>query len=289
MQVVEFFAGIGGMALALPEGFVLRAASDQDAAAREAHAANHGVPVHPQDLATVTEADLVASGARDAAWLLSPPCQPFTRRGAGRDVDDPRCRGLLRMIELLPALRPRRVLLENVVGFHGSRAHALLVAALRGIDHETRDVEACPSDAGWPVRRPRQFVVSSADGLGEPAATAVLPPGLDAILDPRHDEQPELRVPPAWLERIGRIDAPRLPLPTVTRSYGHSASGGGPIVLGSSGPRFLSPEEILRLHGFPASFALPATRDLRTRWRLAGNSVHVACVREIAALWGAAS
>lgn len=283
MRVIELFAGIGGMALALPDGFELVAAFDQDAAAREVHELNHGVPVLPQDLATIDEARLARAGAEGTCWLLSPPCQPFTRRGPRRDVDDPRCRGLLRIIELLPKLRPRALLLENVAGFHGSVAHARLVAALRELGHEVAVAQACPSEEGWPIRRPRQFVVSREGGLRERAPPSGSTRALEELLDPAADQAMELRVPDAWLRKLGPVGPPAIPLVTITRAYGHSATG-GPLLARPGGARFLSPEEILRLHAFPEGFAFPSAMDLRTRRRLAGNSVHVASVRSVAAM-----
>jgi site-specific DNA-cytosine methylase len=278
MRVMELFAGIGGLALALPRGFELVAAFDQDAEAGATHALNHGVPVGAIDLAGACAADLASHEA--GAWLLSPPCQPFTRRGLGRDVDDPRCRGLLRLIELMSELRPRRVLVENVVGFHGSRAHERLVAALHGLGHDVACVQDCPSEHGAPIRRPRQFVVSSADGLAPAGTTRDEAAPLDA------DPSPDLDVPLAWHPKLVGHEAPGLPLPTVTRSYGRAITGAGPILLGPRGPRFLSPEEILRLHAFPRGFRFEESLPLRARWRLAGNAVHVGSVRRILARWG---
>ena len=210
----------------------------------------------------------------------------------GRDEDDPRCAALLRLTALLPECRPRRVLVENVPGFHGSRAHARLIAALRALGHDTRDVETCPSEFGAPVRRRRQFVVSSVDGLDACSAGAVSPPrprrSLEEFLDASTD--PALRVPTSVRARV----EDHLPMVgadgiagTFTRSYGRAISGAGPVHWDSGGPIYYSPEEILRLHDFPASFHFPAALDLRTRWRLAGNSVHVGSVQAVASLLGA--
>ena len=290
MRAIELFAGIGGLNLAAPEGVEVVAAYDQDHAARLAHAENHAVPVMALDLASVEAAELQRHEA--PCWLLSPPCQPFTRRGVKRDEDDPRCAGLLRLIGLLATCRPRRVLVENVPGFHGSRAHARLIAALRALGHDTRDVETCPSEFGAPVRRRRQFVVSSADGLGAGAEMRTTRRSLEAILSPledvAHDEA--LRVPQGVRARV----ADHLPMVgpdgiagTFTRSYGRAISGAGPIRWEADGPRYFSPDEILKLHDFPSTFRFPASLDLRTRWRLAGNSVHVGSVRAVASLLGA--
>jgi site-specific DNA-cytosine methylase len=190
------------------------------------------------------------------------------------------------MIELMPALRPRLVLVENVVGFHGSRAHELLVAALGALGHDIADMQDCPSERGAMIRRPRQFVVSSRDGLAPcPSARDAIPPEAVALdADPSAD----LDVPVAWRARFAGHEAPAPPLPTITRSYGRAMTGAGPVLVGPRGPRFLSPEEILRLHEFPAGFRFEASLPLRARWRLAGNAVHVGSVRRILARWGEA-
>ena len=68
MRTIELFAGIGGMALAMPPGFELVAAFDQDEAARAVHSAHHRVPVLPKDLATISEAELLVCRSTEA-WL----------------------------------------------------------------------------------------------------------------------------------------------------------------------------------------------------------------------------
>jgi DNA (cytosine-5)-methyltransferase 1/tRNA (cytosine38-C5)-methyltransferase len=288
VRVLELFAGVGGLRLAAPPGFTVVAAYDQDAAAASTYEANHGERVTRLNLAAVTATELARHGAE--AWLLSPPCQPFTTRGRRRDVDDPRCAALLRLTALLPHCGPRRLLLENVPGFHGSRMHAILTEALRELGHDVRDVTACPSELGAPLRRLRHFVVSSAHGLGEMDSPAPLqdpPPALIDHLDPSPD--PALRIPEEMLPRVrGRLHAvgQEDPIGAFTSSYGRAITGAGPVLLDRGGTRWFSPEEILRLHGFPASFRFPEELTLRTRWRLAGNSVHVDCVRRVASVLG---
>jgi DNA (cytosine-5)-methyltransferase 1/tRNA (cytosine38-C5)-methyltransferase len=284
VRVLELFAGIGGLRLAAPPGFTIVAAYDQDAAAASTYEANHGERVTRVNLSAATAAGLERHEAE--AWLLSPPCQPFTKRGRRRDVDDPRCAALLRLTGLLAHCRPRRLLLENVPGFHGSRMHAILTEKLRDLGHDLRDVTACPTELGAPLRRVRHFVVSSADGLGEmdpPAPLPDPPPALVDHLDPSPD--PVLRIADEMRHRVeGRLHelGDEEPIGAFTSSYGRAITGAGPVLLDDEGPRWFSPEEILRLHGFPASFRFPEGLTLRTRWRLAGNSVHVGCVRRVA-------
>ena len=281
LRALELFAGTGGIGLAFAAVARVVAAYDQDRAAGATFAHNHEAPVHALDLATVSARELDRHEAR--LWLLSPPCQPFTRRGRARDVADPRAAGLLRLVALLPVCRPERVLVENVEGFHGSQAHALLVTVLRALGLEVADVALCPSRFGAPVRRPRQFVLASRDGLG-PLPQLPDPPlpaaDFAPFLDP--DPSPSLTVPERLRPRLLGCRARGAPLATITRSYHHAIRGAGPIVPGPDGPRYLSPQEILRLHAYPPGFGFPAEVDERARYRLAGNSVHVATVARLA-------
>ncbi len=62
-------------------------------------------------------------------WLMSPPCQPFTRQGHQKDVNDGRSQSFLRLIDILPELKnkPDHLLVENVVGFEVSEVRKALL------------------------------------------------------------------------------------------------------------------------------------------------------------------
>jgi tRNA (cytosine38-C5)-methyltransferase len=55
-------------------------------------------------------------------WVMSPPCQPFTRLGKRKDVADHRTDSCSSLLAKLPQLQrmPRYLLLENVQGFETS-------------------------------------------------------------------------------------------------------------------------------------------------------------------------
>jgi site-specific DNA-cytosine methylase len=52
-----------------------------------------------------------------SVWLLSPPCQPFTRQGLQKDTADGRVQSFLRLLDVVPTLAhpPTHILVENVV------------------------------------------------------------------------------------------------------------------------------------------------------------------------------
>jgi DNA (cytosine-5)-methyltransferase 1/tRNA (cytosine38-C5)-methyltransferase len=226
--------------------------------------------VHGWNLAGVTAAALRGFDG----WWLSPPCQPFTVKGAQRDLDDPRSAALRRLLDLLPDLRPWAVAVENVPPFLGSRAHAALIQALDGY-HVWQGV-LCPTDLGIPAARRRAFVVACRDPLVEPPGTQRAPGSLQDYLDP--DPDPALWLTPDVVARHRAV----LPVhpdraECFASSYGRSVLRSGSYLPTPTGPRRFSPAEISRLYGLPTDWPVPRA----VAWRLVGNSVSVDCVRHV--------
>ena len=108
-------------------------------------------------------------GAADV-WTASPPCQPYTRRGNEKHGDDPRARSFLHILEMFPTIRddrkPKRVLVENVVGFETSETRDALVDAL-GDAYSVREfVGASPARLGVPNTRERYYLLAKRKDLG---------------------------------------------------------------------------------------------------------------------------
>merc|ERR1719325_178636 len=96
-------------------------------------------------------------------WLLSPPCQPFTRTGKKMDVKDSRNAALLRLLDALPSLAapPRALLLENVPEFVGSQMHGRLQQALQQCSFtEVEELVLDPRDFGFPNTRRRFYCLA---------------------------------------------------------------------------------------------------------------------------------
>lgn len=142
--MLELFCGIGGMrcalALAVPGARVV-AAVDINPSAEAVYRHNFGEGEYQRrDVCTLTAKQLDRLGAD--WWTMSPPCQPYTRQGHGKDSADARASALGHLLDLLPAMAapPRYVLVENVERFETSDSRAALAAALRdcGYDMEVR-------------------------------------------------------------------------------------------------------------------------------------------------------
>src|SRR5688500_15108312 len=156
IRILELFCGIGGVAAAIDGRAEVAAAVDISRRALEVYAHNFPHPTVAREIETLP-ADLLRAWGADL-WWLSPPCQPYTRRGAQRDVDDPRARSLLTLIERMADLRPRGVALENVPAFASSRACHRLREMLDGCGYEVREQVLCPTQIGVPMRRERFYL-----------------------------------------------------------------------------------------------------------------------------------
>ncbi|KAJ2350397.1 hypothetical protein GGH91_000169 [Coemansia sp. RSA 2671] len=95
-------------------------------------------------------------------WLLSPPCQPYTRGGKYLDDQDNRARGLIHLLQLLPRVKctPDYVLLENVMNFENSRSRSLLVSTLGHLGFVVSEFLFSPTQIGIPNSRLRYFLVA---------------------------------------------------------------------------------------------------------------------------------
>lgn len=275
MRALEFFSGLGGWRHALGEGGAVAAAYDVSEAANATYALNHGDRPRARELATLPLAELAAFKAD--TWLLSPPCQPFCRMGNHQGLEDRRSRAFLHLMDLFPQAPPERLVLENVEGFLGSDAHALLTERLRAHGLHQLDLRACPSSFGVPNRRPRVFVVASRQPLVPRALPEFPPRPLADFLD--QEEDPALYPAPDDLARHWQgLD---LVAPSDTRSscfiggYGKRFVGSGSFLKTERGVRRFSPTEVARLLGLPEGFRFPEGLSAEARHRLLGNSLSI--------------
>ena len=114
-------------------------------------------------------------------WTASPPCQPYTRKGYEKHGLDPRALSFLQLLDIFPTVKqqckPKRVLVENVVGFENSATRDALVKTLGGEYHVEEFVGASPRTLGVPNTRERYYLLAKRKELGgfPDGATAALP------------------------------------------------------------------------------------------------------------------
>ena len=187
LTALEFFSGIGGLHYGLAgtnvPHKVLRAYDVDDSASLTYRSNFACTPCSKANIVSIKPAELEALGAD--IWLLSPPCQPYTRQGLQLGADDKRSNAMHHLIELLEsgaeALLPQFLLLENVVGFESSSMRAKLHAVLTQRGFATREVWASPAHFGIPNQRTRYFLLASRHAAGLPPPP---PPIAALVLEP---------------------------------------------------------------------------------------------------------
>lgn len=92
--------------------------------------------------------------------LMSPPCQPFTRNGLQKDVNDPRTASFVHLLELLPQLDIDNILIENVKGFETSQMREMLIKALLKCDFCYQEFILNPNQFGVPNSRTRYYCLA---------------------------------------------------------------------------------------------------------------------------------
>lgn len=224
-------------------------------------------------------------------WLMSPPCQPFTRGGKQQDAADARSTGFLYLLEILKAMKnpPKHLFLENVLNFEVSDCHAELMEILEGLGYEIEEYLLDPTDLwiGIPNARMRYYLTATRkqdarpysgkiyrsfeEALG-PAPTGRHLRPLAEFIDPAGDAE-EFLVPMKYLTdyKNYRHD---ITWPSSTRSTTFTKAYGSKYIIGTGsflqtknfdleyrnddpealvtlGLRFFTPLEIAKLHGLP--------------------------------------
>lgn len=328
LKCVEFFSGIGGLHYGLRESGVeyeMVRAFDINAIANEVYEHNHSIKPSNTNLEHLDVAyfDRKKNNltSDDHLWLLSPPCQPYTRGGKGLDVEDQRAKGLLHLIECLRGMKtvPKMLFLENVLNFEKSKSRDLLCSCLRERGYEFWEFLVSPLDVGIPNKRLRYYlcavkrVSAAADGagpfLGEEKEIITKmpievkePEKISAFLDsPLVNDS--LAVPERFLDygdyKHDIVHPEDRRSTTFTKAYASNyIIGTGSFlqtkelhlrgiekedkaILPCLGLRFFSVDEVARLHGMPEDFEFPQKTTAAQRYRLLGNSLNVKVVKEL--------
>ncbi|VVC42093.1 C-5 cytosine methyltransferase,DNA methylase, C-5 cytosine-specific, conserved site,S-adenosyl-L- [Cinara cedri] len=165
MRVIEFFSGIGGMHFALKEcdlnNFEVVLAADVNTVANTVY--RHFFPTtNLKDLNILSLTTEQFDAYCPDVLLMSPPCQPFTRNGLVKDIDDERTKPLLHIIEnIIPKSQSLKyILVENVKGFECSLAREKLISALNQSNFTYREFLLSPIHFGICNSRLRYYLLA---------------------------------------------------------------------------------------------------------------------------------
>jgi len=173
VEVMEFFAGIGGMRVALQAALRddtpekpsrLHVTSiDSSHVVREVY--QHNYPDETVRATNVEGMRLQDLDGKAQVWTMSPPCQPFTTTQMAQqlDLDDKRNRAFLRLMNLLEEMkdRPKCIFFENVRGFFGSQTHLKWTETLARCGYVFQQFLLTPMQFRIPNNRMRFFMIIS--------------------------------------------------------------------------------------------------------------------------------
>jgi DNA (cytosine-5)-methyltransferase 1 len=277
----EFFCGIGGLSACMPaQTHALSIDINQNAL--QVHRLNFG-HLHACKTIESLTIDQARRYPRDF-WWMSPPCQPYTRRGKQKDLDDPRTAGLRNILKLIAELKPTHLGLENVPEFQSSLSHECLMETLDRTGYFISERLLCPTELGASNQRRRYYLLASQYSLPVWEATAS-----------RVNDQPELekeidweiyRVPEAtqnqYQSAIHQVEAQswlagESKTTCFTAAYGRSPVFSGSYLKCGKEIRRFTPREILWQLGFPKTYQIPDWPPEKL-WPLIGNSLSLHAV-----------
>ncbi|XP_078613440.1 tRNA (cytosine(38)-C(5))-methyltransferase-like [Branchiostoma floridae x Branchiostoma japonicum] len=164
LRVVEFYSGVGGMHYAVLESKVpatVVAALDINTTANAVYRHNFPhVNLLQRDITGIKLPEFQSWNAD--VFMMSPPCQPFTRVGLKGDTADPRTKSFLYILDILRRMAepPNHILLENVKGFETSETRSNLVATLDECGYCYQEFLLSPNQFGIPNSRLRYFLLA---------------------------------------------------------------------------------------------------------------------------------
>lgn len=289
MRAIEFYAGVGGFATAAARVWGDRSLDivpiDIDQTARRVYELNHAHKVWTREIESLSARELQSIEAD--LWWLSPPCQPYSRRGHQRDLDDPRAASLVHLISMIEEVKPSWIALENVVGFARSRACGMLRDALSRAGYSVLHREMCPTELGWPNRRPRFYLIASIQPVETWQPPATYHWSVAELIEGAQVDPIQCMVDAESLSRfesgMNRVD-PAIPHNVTAcfgSSYGKSLLHAGSYCAQQGTYRRFSPSEVARLLGFPIAFKLPEDLRYRRLWKLLGNSLSIPAVEYV--------
>ncbi|RCV26165.1 hypothetical protein SETIT_5G223800v2 [Setaria italica] len=168
-RVLEFYSGIGGMRYSLMASGAraeVVEAFDINDVANDVYEHNFGHRPCQGNIQTLTASDLDKYKAH--AWLLSPPCQPYTRQGLQKHSADARAFSFIKILNLMQNMShpPQMLFVENVVGFEVSDTHDQLLEVLSSLNFNLQEFILSPLQFGVPYSRPRYFCLAKREPMG---------------------------------------------------------------------------------------------------------------------------
>ncbi len=158
---VDLFCGAGGLSLGLQNaGWTPVLAVDNWSDAIKSYRANFaGHPAAEIDVCELNERRLRDLVNRSPDWIVGgPPCQGFSTVGR-RERDDPRNQLVRHFARIVDVLKPRGILVENVIGLRDMNFVESVSKLFQDIGYNITSVVVRAADYGVPQLRHRLFFI----------------------------------------------------------------------------------------------------------------------------------
>jgi len=216
--------------------------------------------------------------------------------------------------------QPTHIIIENVVGFESSDTRTLVTDMLATFNYTWQEFHLSPTQFGIPNQRMRYYLLAKKKPnlfLSENKEIWKTIP--NSCFFPLTGEAPQMKPLLCYLDHMDDKNIVQFMVPEktllnsgllfdivyptsqhcccFTRAYTHKVEGAGSVLqlapketpCDSNQPsslipltlRYFTPNEIARMHGFPADFSYPPDLALRQCYRLIGNSLNVVVVSEL--------
>lgn len=303
-KTIDLFAGIGGIRIGFENtgGFETVLANDYDNYTKITYDKNFdAVPMKVADIRSVE----VDSLPKFDLLLGGFPCQPFSIAGYRKGLSD-EGRGDLffEIVRILENRKPKGFLLENVKNLYShdeGKTYSFMKQKLEDLGYHVKEAVLNTMDYGnVPQNRERLYIVGFLDKEHsdcfefpkKEALTTSFIDLLDSVVEDKYyynDKPLYERIKNhvtrtdtvyQWRRRYVRENKSNV-CPTLTANMG---TGGHnvPIIKDHKGIRKLTPNECLRLQGFPDWYTLPENLADSRKYKQIGNSVSVPVVEKIA-------
>ena len=280
VNALELYCGIGGFSKASENlGIVVKEACDQNDFAIETYNANfaHKATKYNLEKFQASQLDDI-----DFLWM-SPPCQPYTRKGLKQELSDNRTDSFKTILQALSQNKPTHVGFENVEGFQNSEGRNLLVQTLQRLGYFVSETLLCPSQLGIPNRRMRYYLCASLKPLKAMKKSFTCKELKEFIEEPKEPFLIPLEKLEKFRDGFRIIDKNEKDAYTTcfTSSYSKSWMHSGAYLTCKKGVRLFEPKEIASLLGFGDDFVFPKHLTKRQCYKLVGNSISVFALKNI--------
>ena len=253
-------------------------------------------------------------------WTLSPPCQPFTRQGNQKGLEDNRSKAFINLMNILEntCYLPDYLLLENVKNFENSKATEMLIEILNKKNYDYIQFLINSKEFNVPNSRLRYYIIANKNKKFKNNNKKVIVENWNEFNNINNKSIPTIKdylnysplfeseLKDFYISKniLSKESSIAMDIVTLndnsticfTKNYTKLMKGSGSILLiGDDNNndekkdlislfgklRYFTPKEILKFLNFNDNFGFPKEITIKSQYKLLGNSINVKVVENI--------